>query len=306
MATVAVHAGVGAVLRGWRERRRLTQLELALKAGISARHLSFIETGRSKPGREMLLRILDHLQVPFRERNRLLLAAGYAPAFPERSLEDPDLAPVKAALDRILAAHEPNPAVVFDRSWNLVAANSVMFGLIEGIDIDPVLLQPPVNVLRVGLHPRGLAPLIVNLPEWRAHFLGRLERQVAVTGDDELAALLAEVAAYPGSVRDPNPSRRDGEILGPLKVRAPDGGELSFFGMFATFNTPFEVTTSELAIELLFPADRATAEALKKLARARKDTATPRTTPRRSRADPRVKGTGAVAWSSKAKWSESG
>jgi transcriptional regulator with XRE-family HTH domain len=271
MATVSSQAGVGSLLREWRERRRLTQLELALDAGISARHLSFVETGRSKPGREMLLRILEQLQIPFREQNRLLLAAGHAPAFPERSLEDPDLAPVSAALDRILTAHEPNPAVVFDRAWNLVSANSVMFALTEVVDIDPALLEPPVNVLRVGLHPRGLAPLIVNLGDWRAHFLERLERQVAVSGDDELAALLEEVAGYPGSEpkRDPAPGRRDSEILGPLKVRAPAGGELSFFGMFATFDTPFEVTTSELAIELLFPADHATAEALEELARVR-------------------------------------
>jgi transcriptional regulator with XRE-family HTH domain len=266
MATVTSKPGVGALLREWRERRRLTQLELALDAGISTRHLSFVETGRSKPGREMLLRVLEQLRIPFREQNRLLLAAGHAPAFPERSLDDPGLAPVRAALDRILTAHEPNPAVVFDRAWNLVAANSVMLALTEGADIDPTLLEPPVNVLRVGLHPRGLAPLIVNLGDWRAHFLGRLERQVALTGDDELAALLEEVAGYPASepARDPAPERLEGEVLGPLRVRAPDGGELSFLGMFATFDTPFEVTTSELAIELLFPADRATAEALEK------------------------------------------
>ena len=271
MASVNPQGGVGAQLRKWRERRRLSQLELALDAGISARHLSFVETGRSKPGRELLLRVLKRLEVPFREQNRVLLAAGHAPAFPERSLEDPDLTPVRAALDRILAAHEPNPAVVFDRSWNLVAANPVMFALTEVVDVDPALLEPPVNVLRVGLHPRGLAPLIVNLGEWRAHFLGRLERQIAVTGDGELAALLEEVAGYPGSDHqlDPAFDRQDSEILGPLNVRAPDGGELSFIGMFATFDTPFEVTTSELAIELLFPADRATAEALGAMARDR-------------------------------------
>ena len=273
MATVRSppQSDVGALVREWRERRRLTQLELALEAGISTRHLSFVETGRSKPGRELLLRILGQLQIPFREQNRLLLAAGHAPAFPERSLEDPGLAPVRAALDRILTAHEPNPAVVFDRAWNLVAANSVMFAITEVVDIDPALLEPPVNILRAGLHPRGLAPVIVNLGDWRAHFLSRLERQVAITGDDELAALLAEVAGYPGpeSERDSAPARQDSEILGPLKVRAPDGGELSFFGMLATFDTPFEVTTSELALELLFPADRTTAEALKELARLR-------------------------------------
>jgi transcriptional regulator with XRE-family HTH domain len=249
----------------------LTQLEVALGAGTSARHLSFVETGRSKPGREMLLQVLEELEVPFREQNRLLLAAGHAPAFPERSLQDPDLAPVREALDRILTAHEPNPAVVFDRAWNLVAANSAMSALPGVVDIADELLEPPVNVLRVGLHPRGLARWIVNLDEWRAHFLERLERQVAVTGDAELAALLEEVAGYPGGEpgRDPLADRGAGELLGPLRVRAPGGGELSFFGMFATFDTPFEVTTSELAIELLFPADPATADAVRTLARDR-------------------------------------
>jgi transcriptional regulator with XRE-family HTH domain len=268
MATTGSQRGIGPLVREWRERRRQSQLELALDAGISARHLSFVETGRSKPGREMLLRILEQLEVPFREQNRLLLAAGHAPAFPERSLDDADLAPVRDALDRILTAHEPNPAVVFDRSWNLVATNSAANAITEVVDIDPALLEPPINVLRVGLHPRGLAPVIANLGEWRTYFLGRLERQVALTGDDELAALLDEVAGYPGgeSARDPVADRGGHEILGPFKVRAPGGGELSFFGMFATFDTPFEVTTSELAIELLFPADPATAETMNTLA----------------------------------------
>jgi MmyB-like transcription regulator ligand binding domain len=218
----------------------------------------------------MLLRVLERLDVPFREQNRILLTAGHAPAFPERSLEDPDLAPVRDALDRILAAHEPNPAVVFDRSWNLVAANAMTRALTEAVEIDPALLEPPINVLRVGLHPRGLAPLIVNLGEWRAYFLQRLERQVALTGDDGLAALLEEVAGYPGSARDPDPDRGGTEILGPLKMRAPGGGELSFVGMFATFDTPFEVTTSELAMELLFPADPTTAETMRTIARNRR------------------------------------
>jgi len=270
MQTVSSQPGVGPQLREWRERRRLTQLELALDAGISTRHLSFVETSRSKPGREMLLRILEQLEVPFREQNRLLLAAGHAPAFPERPLDGPELAPVREALDLILAGHDPYPAVVVDRAWNFVAANSAMLGLTEEVAIDPALLEPPVNVLRVGLHPRGLAPLMVNLDEWRAHFLARLERQVAITGDDDLAHLIEEIAGYPVPERehDPVAGIGAGEILGPLKVRAPNG-ELSFFGMFATFDTPFEVTTSELAIELLFPADRTSGEALKTLARDR-------------------------------------
>jgi transcriptional regulator with XRE-family HTH domain len=268
MATVSSQPGVGPLLREWRERRRLTQLELALDAGISTRHLSFVETGRSKPGREMLLQVLEQLDVPFREQNRVLLAAGHAPAFPERPLDGPELAPVREALDLILTTHDPYPAVVVDRTWNLVAANPSMFALTARVDVDPALLEPPVNVLRVGLHPRGLAPLIVNLGKWHAHFRERVERQLAVSGDDDLAALLEEIASYgpPEQEDDPVSGREAGEILGPLKIRAPGGGELSFFGMFATFDTPFEVTTSELAMELLFPADRGTAEALKALA----------------------------------------
>ena len=266
MATVTSQA-TGALLREWRERRRVTQLELALEAGVSARHLSFVETGRSKPGREMLLRVLQRLQVPFREQNRLLLAAGHAPAFPERSLEDPELQPVRDALDVILRGHEPYPAVAVDRTWNLVAANSPMYALTAVVDVDPALLEPPINVMRVGLHPRGLAPLMVNLGDWYAHWLERLERQLAVTGDEELAALIEEIAGYPvpEPERDPASGLGGSEILGPVRWHAPGGGELSFFGMFATFDTPFEVTTSELAIELLFPADRATAELLKSL-----------------------------------------
>jgi transcriptional regulator with XRE-family HTH domain len=266
MATVPSQA-IGGLLREWRERRRVTQLELALEARVSARHLSFVETGRSKPGREMLLRVLQRLEVPFREQNRLLLAAGHAPAFPERSLEQPELQPVRDALDVILHGHEPYPAVAVDRAWNLVAANSPMYALTAAVDVDPALLEPPINVMRVGLHPRGLAPLMVNLGDWHAHWVARLERQLAVTGDAELAALIEEIASYPAPEpeRDPASGLGSSEILGPVRMHGPGGSELSFFGMFATFDTPFEVTTSELAIELLFPADRATAELLKNL-----------------------------------------
>jgi transcriptional regulator with XRE-family HTH domain len=263
---------VGARLRDWRERRRLTQLELALDAGVSARHLSFVETGRSKPGRELLLRVLDQLDVPFRERNQLLLEAGHAPAFPERSLEDPELAPVREALDLILEGHDPYPAIAVDRAWNIVAANRAVVNLTASVEIaDPALLEPPVNAVRISLHPRGLAPLIVNLAGWRAFFRERLARQLALTGDDEVASLLAELAGYPEGPSEDAPSPDPGAdgTIGPLRVRAPGGdGELCFLGMFATFDTPFEVTTSELAIELLFPADRATAQALQELARA--------------------------------------
>lgn len=260
MARMSSQPRVGSLLREWRERRRRTQLDVALDAGISARHLSFVETGRSKPGRDVLLLLAEQLQVPFRERNRLLLAAGHAPAFPERPLDAPELAPVRAALKLILDGHEPYPAVVFDRAWNVVGANSAMAAFTEGVD--PALLTPPVNVLRIGLHPRGMAPRILNLGEWRAHFLERLERQIAATGDAELAALAEEVAGYPAPENHRAVDPGAGEMLGPVRLLARDGSELSFFGMFATFDTPFEVTTSELAMELLFPADPATAAAL--------------------------------------------
>jgi transcriptional regulator with XRE-family HTH domain len=264
MAAAEPQSEIGSALRRWREGKHLSQLELALDAGVSARHLSFVETGRSLPGRETLLRILEQLGVPFRERNRLLLAAGHAPAYPERSLDDPELAPVREALDLVLSGHEPYPAVAVDRAWNMVAANSAMLRLTEGLEIAPELLEPPINVIRIGLHPRGLGPLMVNLGDWHAHWVTHLEHQVAATKDARLAALLEEIVAYP--VPEPERDAASGiaaeEMLGPVRMRAPDGGELAFFGMFAGFDTPFEVTTSELAIELLFPADRATAERL--------------------------------------------
>ena len=260
MATGGASRGVGSRLRSWREQRRLTQLEVALDAGVSARHLSFVETGRSKPGRAMLLGVTERLGIPYRERNEILLAAGYAPAFPQRPLEDPALSPVRDALDRVLAAHEPYPAMAFDRGWNVVAANAAATALVDGVDVDPSLLEPPVNVLRLGFHPRGLAPRILNLAHWRAHFLGRLEQQIAVTQDAELGALHRELTAYPGGSDDVDA----GDPLGPVRIRAPDGGEWSFFGMFATFDTPFDVTTSELALELLFPADHTTQQAFRK------------------------------------------
>jgi transcriptional regulator with XRE-family HTH domain len=270
METASVQAPVGLLLREWRERRRLTQLDLALEAGISARHLSFVETGRSKPGREVLLRVAEQLDIPFRERNELLLAAGYAPAYPERSLVDPELAPVREALDRILTAHEPYPAMVMDRNWNIVAANSAIEAFAAWVD--PELLEPPINALRVGLDPRGLAPWVINLGEVRAYFLERIQRQVGITGDDELAALLELVASYPAPEHERLPASEAAarEILTPLRLRTPNGSELSFVGTVATFGFAGEVTTSELSIESLFPADAATAETLEKLARDRR------------------------------------
>lgn len=257
---------VGPLLREWRQRQRLTQLELALDAGVSARHLSFVETGRSKPGRDMLLRIGERLEIPFRERNRLLLAAGHAPAFPEHSLGAPELASFRAVLKQILASHEPYPAIVFDRHWNLVAGNSAMRRVVESVAAE--YLTPPVNVLRVGLE---MIPRFVNAPEVARFFRDRVQRQLAVTDDERVAQLLAEIETYLGRHDDSQaPSESPAvQTLGSMKVRAPNGDVWSFVCIFGAFDMPFEVTVSELAIELLFPADRTTADAFKALARDR-------------------------------------
>jgi transcriptional regulator with XRE-family HTH domain len=264
MATVSSQPRVGPLLREWRTRRRRTQLDLALDAGISARHLSFVETGRSTPSAEMVLLLAEQLDVPFRDRNQLLLAAGHAPAFPERALEDPELAPVREALDLVLTRHEPYPALVIDRHWNVVAANSSTVALAEWID--PSLLEPPINMPRVM---RILVPRIANLGEVRAYFLERLERQAAISGDEDLTAVVKELGDFPvpEQADDPASEAAVRGILMPLRLRVPDGGELSFFGMVATFGTAVEVTTSELSIESFFPADAATAEVLRNLPR---------------------------------------
>jgi transcriptional regulator with XRE-family HTH domain len=257
MTEMTVRAGVGPLLRDWRQRRRRSQLDLALDAGVSARHLSFVETGRSKPSPEVVLALAEELEVPLRDRNHLLLAAGYAPRFGERSLEDPEMTPVRQALDLVLRGHEPYPAAVVDRWWEMIAANSGIALLTEGVA--PELLEPPVNVIRVALHPDGMARRIVNLGEWRAHMLERLRHQVTVTGDQALAALHDEVRAYPG----PSHSHGgDAGIFVPLVLRAGNR-ELRFFSTLATFGTAVDITVAELAIESFFPADAATAEALR-------------------------------------------
>ena len=263
MATSA-GARVGAALREWRERRRVTQLELALDSGVSARHISFVETGRSRPGRDMLLRVLRELEVPFRERNEILLAAGHAPAFPERALDDPELAPVREAIELILTGHAPYPAIAVDRRWNLVGANTAILSLARQIDVDPGLLEPPVNAVRASLHPGGLGALIVDVDGWRRFFRDRMRRQLDLTGDEELRELLEELEGYPAAEEEASAEfePETGPVLGPLRVRAPAGGELSFIAMFAGFDNPFEVTSSEIAIELLFPVDAATADVL--------------------------------------------
>ena len=252
---------VGTLLRDWRLRRRLTQLDLALEAGVSARHVSFVETGRSRPSAEMVLHLAEQLEIPLRDRNQLLLAAGYAPVYGQRGLDEPEMGPVREALDLVLAGHEPYPALVVDRHWGMVAANRAVALLLEGVA--PDLLEPPVNVLRASLHPEGLAPRIVNLAEWRAHVLDRLGRDAVSTGDPALAALHAEVSEYPGAAGPAaTVDLAAGEIAVPLRLRDGDG-RLAFISTITRFGTANDVTLAELSIESFFPADARTAEALR-------------------------------------------
>jgi transcriptional regulator with XRE-family HTH domain len=251
---------VGTLLREWRQRRRLTQLELALEADISPRHLSFIETGRAQPSREMLLHLSEELDVPLRERNALLVAAGFAPMFRERPLDDTALAAARSAIDMVLEAQKPFPAFALDRHWNMVATNHALPQLFDGVEAE--LLAPPVNAMRLALHPKGLAPRIANFAEWRAHLLARLRRQVELTADAVLAELQREVTAYGYVESDPGTTAgAEHAVLVPLRIRT-SLGLLSFLSTTTVFGTPVEVTLSELAIELFFPADTATAESL--------------------------------------------
>ncbi|MCG7596483.1 helix-turn-helix transcriptional regulator [Mycobacterium sp. PSTR-4-N] len=245
---------VGAMVRRWRERRRLSQLDLALEADVSARHVSFVETGRATPSRAMVLRLADALDVPRREQNRMLLAAGHAPAYPERPLDAPDMAAVQAGLARVLEAFDPYPCVVVNRVWDLVTANAGSDVLLAGVA--PHLLERP-NALRVALHPDGLAPRIRNLGQWRAHLIGRLRREAAAADDTgELNALLDEIAGYPGGddrFDDP------GAVAVPLDLITPDGVELRLLSMVTTFGTALDLTAAELSIETFLPADAETA-----------------------------------------------
>jgi transcriptional regulator with XRE-family HTH domain len=256
---VADRPRIGTLLRDWRVRRRMSQQDLALEAGVSARHVSFVETGRSKPSADMVIQLAEHLEVPLRDRNTLLLAAGFAPAYAQRDLDEPEMGPVREAIDRVLRGHEPYPAVVVDRHWGLVAANRAVPLLIGGAADH--LLEPPVNVLRLSLHPEGMAPRIANLGEWRAHLLDRLGRQAVVSGDPALFALHEELAGYPGGEGGHVPDLEAGAIAVPLRLRTDDG-ELAFISTATTFGTATDVTVSELAIESFFPADDATARAL--------------------------------------------
>ena len=261
MTAISTSAGIGPLLRDWRSRRRLSQMELALDADVSARHLSFVETGRSNPSRELVLQLADHLEVPLRERNALLLAAGYAPAYAERPLGDEAMAPVRGALERLLKGHEPFPAVAVDRQWELVSANGPALALLTD-GIAPELLEPPANTLRISLHPNGLAPRIANLAEYSSHLLHLVAREAATTGDPALVALHEELATYPGVDASPRPHDRAQSLFIPLRLTTP-AGELTFFSTIARFGTALDVTVAELAIESFFPADDKTAAALR-------------------------------------------
>ncbi|GAB3655996.1 helix-turn-helix domain-containing protein [Glycomyces tarimensis] len=256
MATELSECTTGGLLRHWRNQRHLTQQELALACNVSARHLSFIETGRSRPTSDMIIKLCEQLDVPLRHRNDMLLAAGHAPAYGETSLDQPPMKAVSAALIQILDGHLPFPALVVDRQWNMVDANAAVDLLISGCAAE--LLDPPVNVLRLSLHPEGLAPRIRNLPQWRGHVLSRLDHQIWVTGDTELGRLRAELAGYPGGT-DHAPKH---EPVVPLRVDA-DAGALSLISTTTVFGTPMDVTVADLAIESFFPADARTAEFFK-------------------------------------------
>jgi transcriptional regulator with XRE-family HTH domain len=250
---------LGAQLKRWRGHRRLSQLDLALDAGISARHLSFVETGRARPSRDLLLALAERLHMPLRERNKLLMAAGFAPAFPEHDLADARLAAGRAAVAQVLAAFHPNPALAIDARWTLLDANRAAMALLAGVA--PGLLVPPINVLRLSLHPQGLAPRILNLAHWRASIFQRLREQLDATADPDIAALLEELVVLPGSEGEAGLS--DSFIV-PLRLASP-AGDLAFIGMTTMFGTPLEVTLSEIAIETFLPADEVTAERLRSL-----------------------------------------
>jgi transcriptional regulator with XRE-family HTH domain len=247
----------GTLMRQWRQRRRLSQLDLSIEANVSARHVSFVETGRSVPSRAMVLRLAEVLDVPLREQNQLLLAAGLAPVYAERSLADPEMAAVRDGLATVLAVYEPYPCLAVDRGWNIVAANGGIGVLTDGVA--PHLLDPP-NALRISLHPDGLAPRIRNLGQWRHHVVGRLRREVASSGSPDLSELLAEIESYPGGFDDAHDL---GGVVVPLALDGPDGAVLTFLSTVTTFGTALDLTAAELSIEAFLPADEVTAAALR-------------------------------------------
>ena len=255
----APQSAFGELLRSWRQRRRLSQLELSLESAVSARHLSFIETGRARPSRDMVMRLTEQLGLPLRERNAMLLAAGYAPVYRERSLDDAEMSPIREALDRFLRAHEPYPALVGDARWNIIAANQALGVLLDGVA--PALLEPPANALRICLHPEGMAPRIVNLADWSAHILHRLRSRAAANADASLGALYDELASYPGVTPDATHSAEAFDIVVPLRLRHPTG-ELEFLSTVSTFVTAADVMLAELTIEAFYPANAQTAQRL--------------------------------------------
>lgn len=252
---------VGALLRQWRQRRRLSQLDLACEAEISTRHLSFVETGRALPSREMLLHLAEQLDIPLRERNRLLTAAGYAPLYSQHALDDPALSAARSAIEQLLKAHEPYPALAIDRQWNLLAANASVAPFLAGLPAE--LLGPPLNVLRVSLHPQGLAPRIVNLAQWRAYLLMRLQHDIDISGDPQLLELQAELLSYPAPDEAVEPPADC--VLMALQFQTAQG-VLSLIGTTTVFGTPNDVTLAELALETFFPADAESAQYLLALA----------------------------------------
>ncbi|OYP14279.1 transcriptional regulator [Streptomyces sp. FBKL.4005] len=264
-AVTVAGTGVGPLLRAWRERRRISQLELALRADSSARHISFVETGRSRPSEEMVLRLAEQLEVPVRERNALLLAAGYAPRYPETPLDDPALDALRDGMERLIRGYEPYPALVVDATYTVVAANRGIARLLTGVAEE--LLAPAPNAMRLTLHPEGLAPRIRNLGEWRGHLLAQMEREIALHRSDRLRALYEEVAAYPVPEEPPGaePAEPVAYFALPMRIEH-DGRILSFVSSISTFNTPMDVTVAELAIETFLPADPATAAYLHGLA----------------------------------------
>jgi transcriptional regulator with XRE-family HTH domain len=268
-ATHTLPAPFGEHLRAWRQRRRLSQLDLASEADISTRHLSYVETGRANPSREMVLRLTARLEVPLRERNTFLVAAGYAPMYRESRLDDPALAAARQAVELILKSHEPFPALALDRHWNMVLTNRMVPHLLTGVDAS--LLQAPVNVLRLSLHPQGLAPNIVNLAQWRGHLFERLRQQIAATADAGLVTLLEELQSLPLPPTRPDDAHDEhlqGEHLGvvvPLKLRT-SAGVLSLISTTTIFGSPVDVTLQELALETFFPSDEFTWQALRALA----------------------------------------
>ena len=257
-------APFGQQLRRWRLQRGLSQLALALDAGVSARHLSWLETGRAQPSRAMVLRLAARLELPLRERNAMLLAAGYAPMYAERVPSHPALGTALQAVQRLLDAHAPWPALAVDRHWNLVAGNRMVPLLLQALPA--ALRAPPLNVLRATLHPQGLAPMIVNLADWREHVLTRLQRQCTASGDPALATLLQELRALPAPPAAASAAAGEpGDEVATMLVLETPHGRLAFVTAVTVFGAPHDVWLSELAIETLLPADAATAESLRRL-----------------------------------------